>query len=95
MATYFILNIIFMSVTLLILRVKLRMPSKPWWLTLLILLIMTAVFDALIIGAGIVDYDRSKLLGLYVGNVPVEDFMYAILAVMILPTLWRRMEKKT
>ena len=95
MATYFILNIIFMSVTLLILRVKLRMPSKPWWLTLVILLLMTAVFDALIIGAGIVDYDRSKLLGLYVGNVPVEDFMYAILAVMILPTLWRRMEKKT
>ena len=95
MATYFILNIIFMAVTLLILRVKLRMPSKPWWLTLVILLLMTAVFDALIIGAGIVDYDRSKLLGLYVGNVPVEDFMYAILAVMILPTLWRRMEKKT
>lgn len=94
MATYIILNIVFMTIVVLALRIKPRKPSRPWWVTLIALLIMTAVFDAMIIGFGVVDYDRTKLLGLYVGNVPVEDFFYAVLSVVIVPVLWRRLEFK-
>jgi len=94
MATYLVLNLIFMAAVVVALRIKPHAPSRPWWIALGILLVITAVFDALIIGAGIVDYDRTKLIGLYVGNVPIEDFFYAVLAVMIVPVLWRRLEVK-
>ena len=94
MATYIFLNLIFILFVAMVLRIKPHVPSRPWWLTLIALLVMTAVFDAMIIGVGIVDYDRTKLIGLYVGNVPVEDFFYAILAVMIVPVLLNRMENK-
>lgn len=81
-------------VVVLALRIRPRMPSRAWWFTLVVLLIMTAVFDAMIIGFGVVDYNSAKLLGLFVGNVPIEDFFYAVLAVMIVPVLWRRLEFK-
>ncbi len=50
--------------------------------------VFTAVFDSLIIGAGIVGYDASQLVGLFVGLAPVEDFAYTIAAAVVLPALW-------
>lgn len=67
-------------------------------LTLLVMLITTAIFDNVIIGVGLVAYDPSTLLGVFIGNAPVEDFAYTIAGVMILPALWillgTRKEKK-
>jgi len=64
------------------------------FIALAVLLVLTAVFDSIIIGAGIVAYDTEKILGLYVGLAPVEDFFYAILAILIVPTLWNLFEPK-
>lgn len=50
--------------------------------------VFTAVFDSLIIGAGIVGYDVSQLVGWFVGLAPVEDFAYTIAAAVVLPALW-------
>ncbi|MDH6532053.1 small toxic polypeptide LdrA/B/C/D [Aurantimicrobium minutum] len=67
-------------------------------LTLLVMLITTAIFDNVIIGVGLVAYDPSTLLGVFIGNAPVEDFAYTVAGVMILPALWillgTRKEKK-
>ena len=71
-----------------------KKPTKAWWLTLAILLVLTAVFDSLIIWAGIVGYDTQKILGLYVGKAPIEDFFYAVLAVIIVPALWNLFDTK-
>ncbi len=57
-------------------------------LTLLVLLVFTAVFDNLIIGAGIVAYDPAKISGIMIGIAPIEDFAYTVAAVLVLPTLW-------
>ena len=54
---------------------------------------MTAVFDNLIIMAGIVDYDPAKILGIYIYQAPVEDFFYAVLAAILVPTLWNKIGK--
>ncbi|RYF29253.1 MAG: lycopene cyclase domain-containing protein [Chloroflexi bacterium] len=56
-------------------------------------MIMTAVFDSLLIAVGIVGYDLDKILGIYIGKAPIEDFFYAILAAIIIPALWNRNEK--
>ena len=52
------------------------------------LLVLTAVFDNVIIGLGIVGYDHSLATGLRLGLAPIEDFAYAIAAVVGLPALW-------
>lgn len=87
--TYLILNCVFIAACLGALVKYIRRPSKAWWLTLLALIILTLVFDNLIIWAGIVAYDTSKLIGIYAGIAPIEDFFYAVLAVAIVPALWR------
>lgn len=53
-----------------------------------ILLVMTAVFDNVMIGIGLVGYDRAKISGVFVGIAPLEDFAYAVAALVLLPSLW-------
>jgi lycopene cyclase domain-containing protein len=51
---------------------------------LLILMLMTAVFDNLIILAGIVSYEESKLSGIKVLVAPIEDFAYTLVLVPLI-----------
>lgn len=94
MATYIVLNIIFLLVVLGVLRIRLRHPTATWWITLIALFVLTAIFDNVIIGLDIVGYDQAKLLGLYIGNAPIEDFFYALLAAIIVPALWQKTSRK-
>ncbi len=47
-------------------------------------MLMTAVFDNLIILAGIVSYDESKLSGIKVLVAPIEDFAYTLVLVPLI-----------
>lgn len=58
------------------------------FLTLAVLLVLTAIFDNFIVGLGIVSYDEAKISGALVGVAPLEDFAYAVAAVFALPALW-------
>lgn len=91
--TYLILNCIFIFCIVFMLVKQFKKPTKSWWITLGILLVLTLIFDNLIIWAGIVGYDTSKLLGLFVGLAPVEDFFYALLAAIIVPVLWKQFDE--
>lgn len=92
--TYLILNTVFILCIAGLFWAHIKKPSKAWWVTLAILLALTAVFDSIIIWAGIVAYDPTKILGIYVGRAPVEDFFYAVLAVIVVPLLWHIFGKK-
>ena len=94
MATYLVVNLIFLAAVIGLLGVRLRRPSKKTLIVLGILLVMTAVFDSLIIHFGIVAYDTSKILGVYVGRAPIEDFFYAVLALIIVVNVWERLGKR-
>lgn len=54
------------------------------------LLALTLVFDNLIIAAGIVAYDPSRISGLMLGLAPIEDFAYAIAAGVLMPYIWKK-----
>lgn len=56
--------------------------------TAVVLLIMTAVFDNVMIAVGLVGYDPALISGAKIGVAPLEDFAYAIAAVVLLPSLW-------
>ena len=60
---------------------------------LLPMLVLTAIFDNLIVATGIVAYDESKLLGIKLLTVPLEDFAYTIVAVLLVPAIWKAMTK--
>ena len=62
-------------------------------ITLAIVLVMTAVFDNIMISVGLVAYNEALISGAFLGVAPLEDFAYAIAAVVGLPSLWALLAK--
>ena len=87
---YLILNLAFLLTLIMFLPRKFGKPSKAWWLTLAIVVGLTAIFDPIIIALGIVAYNPDTLIGLYWFGAPIEDFFYAIYAVIAVPLAWQR-----
>ena len=87
--TYLILNFVFISLCVTVLWGVLRKPNKTWWITLIVLLLLTLVFDNIMLWACLFEYNTDKLTNLYIGLAPIEDFFYAILAAILIPALWQ------
>ncbi|WP_369371835.1 lycopene cyclase domain-containing protein [Promicromonospora sp. Populi] len=52
------------------------------------LLVLTAVFDNVMIATGLIAYSDAHISGVRIGLAPVEDFAYPLAAVVLLPALW-------
>ena len=91
--TYLTLAGIFAAATVPVLAVVviLRRPDRRWWiatgLTALALVVLTAVFDSIMIAADLFRFDESSLTGLHVGLAPVEDFAWPLAAVVLIPSI--------
>lgn len=57
-------------------------------LTLAALLVLTAVFDNLMIAAGLFHYAAERTSGISIVLAPIEDFSYPLVAGILLPVLW-------
>ncbi len=57
-------------------------------LTLVALLVLTAVFDTVMIASGLFHYSPDHLAGFHIGLAPIEDFAYPLAGVLLLPALW-------
>jgi lycopene cyclase domain-containing protein len=87
--TYWALNAIFLAVIAVVaVLAARRLRWAAVGLTLAVLLVMTAVFDNVMISVGLVAYNESLISGAFIGVAPLEDFAYAIAAVIGLPSLW-------
>lgn len=53
-----------------------------------VVLVLTAVFDNIMIAVGLFSYAPGLISGLSVGLAPLEDFAYPVAAVLLLPALW-------
>jgi lycopene cyclase domain-containing protein len=67
--------------------------TRQCWYVMTILMILTAFFDQFLTGLPIVTYDTTKLLGVYLGTAPIEDFLYTFVAVIGLGSLQAYYEK--
>lgn len=67
--------------------------SRELFIVMGVLLLLTAVFDSLIIASGIVAYNSDYILGVYIGTAPIEDFLYTIVVVPLVIALWEYYEK--
>jgi len=90
--TYILLNLPFLATVAVVALGAVLARRAPVWravaLTAAAVIVLTAVFDNVLVGTGIVDYDTALIIGARVGIAPVEDFAYAIAAVVLLPCLW-------
>ncbi len=65
-----------------------RLAWRPIVWTGVALIALTAVFDNVLVGVGIVDYDEDLIVGLRVPIAPIEDFSYTLAVVLLVPALW-------
>ncbi len=68
--------------------------TKRWLVILIIMLLLTAIFDNFIIMANIVAYRPEHILGWYIYRAPIEDFFYTVAVVVLIPLLWGQDETK-
>ncbi len=87
--TFLVLVAIFLGVAVLVALVV--RPPVRWSAALVaaaVMFTLTAVFDNVMISAGLFEYGNKQLLGLRIGRAPVEDFGYPLVALVLLPALW-------
>lgn len=56
--------------------------------TVVVLFVLTAVFDTVMIATGLFHYSAEHLLGVHIGLAPLEDFAYPLAGAVLLPTVW-------
>lgn len=85
---YFWLNSIFIAAVLLLaLPVMAQIKWRAIAYATAALLAITAIFDNVIIGLGIVAYDPALITGIKVGLAPIEDFAYSLAAPLLITVI--------
>jgi lycopene cyclase domain-containing protein len=94
--TYWALNAIFLGfVAVAAIVAARRLNWAAVGVTAAVVLVMTAVFDNIMISVGLVAYNPSLITGAFLGVAPLEDFAYAIAAIIGLPSLWSLLGGRT
>jgi len=57
-----------------------------------VLVVLTAVFDNIMIAAGLFTYPETLISGLRVGLAPIEDFAYPLCAAFLVPAVFTLLE---
>ena len=95
---YLLLNLAFMlPVTVFAWYRRRRFAGKIAYAfkALLILLVLTVIFDNCVIFLHDVLYDREYLLGIYFYKAPIEDLAYTIAGLLLVMTLWKNKHETT
>ena len=90
--TYTLFNVFFLiPAAALLMLARARTPGfsrAGFWVCLVGLVILTVIFDNLMIAAGLFFYANEHTLGIRLGLMPVEDLAYIVFTALALPALW-------
>jgi lycopene cyclase domain-containing protein len=97
--TYVWLSLIFLGVAAVMLGVALvswrssrQTLVARWRLPIaaagVVVVILTAVFDNVMIHSGLIAYASETISGMLIGVAPLEDFAYPVAGLILLPSLW-------
>lgn len=87
--TYPILTVIVMGIfALYAVLMRNWLSAEPLKYAAIVMFTLTAIFDNVIIGTGIVAYDDELLLGVKILYAPIEDFAYTAVALVLVPSLF-------
>lgn len=103
--TYWLLNLCFLLPAALVLAAALLRrrraghSNRTFLLrlagTAAVLILLTAVFDNLMIAVDLFGYNPDRISGAFLGLAPLEDFAYPLAAVLALPALWELLSPRT
>jgi len=97
--TYWLINAAFLAVVAGVAIAAIVTRRAPRWAAVglagALILVMTAVFDNVMIAVGLVAYAPEHISGASIGLAPLEDFAYAIAAIVGLPCLWSLLGSRT
>ena len=98
--TYALIVAPFALLTLLVVLTTLRRPGfgrrmAASGIAAAVLVVLTAVFDNLMIAAGLFTYPEEHLSGLRVGLAPIEDFSYPVCAAFLVPAVYVLLTPRT
>jgi lycopene cyclase domain-containing protein len=86
------LAVVVASLVVAVVTARVRRLGPRWWattaLTAAVLVVLTVVFDSLMIAADLFRYGDDALLGVRLWLTPVEDVAWAVVAALLLPSLW-------
>ena len=93
--TYALLNLVVLAlvfgVSAMLVRATppaLRPRARTVLSAMAVLLVLTAVFDNIMIAVGLVGYDPNRYLGVLIGVAPIEDFGYSVAVAVFAPVFW-------
>lgn len=97
MSAYSWLNLLVLAAALLLALCAaawLRRRGRPLrWAAVAIaatgVLLLTLLFDNVMIAFGLFSYTPEQISGLHLGLVPLEDFAYPLVAALLVPILWQ------
>lgn len=96
--TYLLMSLPFLGVGLIVFAIgavharrhgAARRYFSSWAAATVALLILTAVFDNVMMAAGFFDYGSEQISGLRLGLMPVEDFLYPLAGALLLSGVWQ------
>lgn len=96
--TYLVMSLPFIGVGLIFFAVgmfhanhrgTLRRYLASWAAATAALLVLTAVFDNVMMAAGFYGYGTDEISGLQLGLMPLEDFLYPIAGALLLSGVWQ------
>lgn len=91
--TYLILNSVVLGVALAIGRRYVSLRSRPFAIALAGLLLLTLVFDNILIALSVYAYTPGTHLGVLLGLAPLEDFFYPVVSLLLVVTIWNAPER--
>jgi lycopene cyclase domain-containing protein len=59
------------------------------------LLILTAVFDNVMIANNLIEYPPEHLSGIKIGVAPIEDFSYSVCAAFLVPAVYVLLDRRS
>ena len=91
--TYPLIVVPFVVITVVLVLLTARLPRFALRMTASalaagILVLLTAVFDNLMIAAGLFTYPESLISGVRIGLAPIEDFAYPLCAAFLVPAVF-------
>ena len=97
--TYTIIVVPFVVLTALVTLATLRRPAfaqrmAASAISAAVLLVLTAIFDNIMIGVGLIDYPEQHLSGLRIGIAPLEDFSYPLCAAFLVPAVYTLLARR-
>ncbi|SIO05133.1 lycopene cyclase domain-containing protein [Agromyces cerinus] len=96
--TYALLSAAFVAVAAVVAAIGWRRAPRGHGLAVFVsalaLVVLTIVFDSIMIATGLFDYADAHIWGVRLGLAPIEDLAYPIAGVLLLSGLWNLMGER-